>query len=309
MKPSSSTVCLIACLNLCSACGGGGDQSDGDSPGGLGPGDLKLSGIGDSIMQGFDAAPCALGICFDEPQYSFAQGTAAEVNSLFQRFGATEREFVSVTGAEMVVGSDNAKAQADRICQQKTRPNRVVMLLGANDICASGSVAEIPTSAEFGAALNDALSVLASPACALEKGTNVHVLSVPRVDELYAAGLAKAGVNCNKIWSLFDICSLATVSPTEETLQGIATMVTAYNQVILATVTNLQSSLDPSRELSFSTDYVDATPNTSFGTYEFLPSDLSDIDCFHPSVQGQRKLACLAWESWQGTGLTADCLN
>jgi hypothetical protein len=309
MKRSTSTLWLLATLALGTACDSDDPQVSQADPTGLGENGLKLSGIGDSIMQGFDAAPCGAAICFDEPENSFAQGTSSDVNSLYLRFEKPGLEFASVSGAGMVSGSINAAAQASRICKQAVRPNRIVVLIGANDICNASSIDAVPTAEQFGTALSETLSVLTSDRCALTKGTSIHILSVPRLDLLRSSGLAKTGVACAKIWSAFGICTPATDSPSDETLQLIATTIDGYNQVILDTVTSMQANTDPGRELSFSTDYVDTTANSSFGTYAFVPDDLSDLDCFHPSIQGQRKLACLAWESWQGTGSSADCLQ
>jgi hypothetical protein len=302
-------LCVLTFAVLTNACNNDDVQTNPTDPSGLGANGLKLSGIGDSMMQGFDASPCELPICFDQPAYSFAQGTSPEVNSLYLRFDQPGKEFVSVTGAAMIGGDDNAKAQANRLCQQQTRPNRIVILLGANDICNATSVATVPPVADFATALKGALSTLASENCALAKGSSIHVMSIPRLDLLRASGLAKSDVDCVGIWTKFGICPLATTSPTDETLQGIAAAVDAYNQSILDTVTELQATTDAARELIFTTDYVDNSPNSSFGTYGFLPDDLSGLDCFHPSIQGQRKLACMTWESWQGNRTLTNCLQ
>ncbi len=300
---------ILALLLSAIACDSTDIQSDPAGPTSLGANGLKLSGIGDSIMQGFDAGSCDLPICFDQPEYSFAQGTSADVESLYLRFDEPGIEFVSVTGARMIGGSSNAQTQATRICQQKTRPNRIVILLGANDICNATSAATVPAVEDFAGALNDALSTLTAESCGLAPGSAIHVMSVPRLDLLYTSGLAKSGVDCVGTWTKFGICPLATTSPTAETIQGIVSAVEAYNQAILDTVTELQASTDATRELTFTTDYVGTTPNSSFGTYEFIPDDLSNLDCFHPSIQGQRKLACMAWESWQGDRVLTDCME
>lgn len=304
-----STSCIPALLLLASACGASDTQNDQRLPTDLGANGLKLAGIGDSIMQGFDAHSCELSICFDQPEFSFAQGTAPEVDSLFLRFEEPGMEFVSVTGAAMISGGSNAITQAKRLCQQKARPNRIVILLGANDVCNATSIPTLPSAEDFATALGDALATLASDDCALSQGSSIHVMSIPRLDLLYTSGVAKSGIDCVSKWSTFGICPLATTSPTDETLQGIATAVEDYNAAILKTVAQLQTNTQPERELTFSTDYVDDTPNSSFGTYNFLPDDLSDVDCFHPSIQGQRKLACTAWESWQGSLAVSNCLD
>jgi len=195
MKLPTAPTWIVALGLLASACGGNDTESGPTDSTGLGSSGLKLSGIGDSIMQGFDAAPCDSPICFEQPAYSFAQGTSAEVDSLYLRFEQPDIEFVSVTGSEMVLGSNNAKAQADRLCRQATRANRIVILLGANDICNASSIAALPTAEAFANVLGEALARLAAEDCSLPKGSQVHVISVPRVDLLHAAGLAKSGVD------------------------------------------------------------------------------------------------------------------
>jgi hypothetical protein len=299
---------ILPVLTLCGACGSDAVPSNAGATG-LGKNGLKLSGIGDSIMQGFNAGSCGRSLCLEQPEYSFAQGTNAEVRSLYLRFENPGEEFVSVSGAEMIGGASSAKSQATRICQQQVRPNRIVILLGGNDVCNSSSVASLPSVADFASALGDALGLLVSDPCDLDPGSAIHVVSVPRVDLLYDAGLAKSDVDCSSVWQRFGICSLVTAAPTKETLSAVAARIAGYNQAILDTVTMIESGIDPGRDLHVTTDYVGDTPDSSFGTYGFLPEDLSSLDCFHPSIEGQTKLACLSWESWQGGGATADCLK
>jgi hypothetical protein len=293
-----SAVCLLV------ACDSSQDASS-DDPNGVGNSGLKLSGIGDSIMQGYDASPCALPICFDQPQYSFAQGTEPSVHSLFTRFGSPRKEFVSVSGAQLIDGADSGVNQARMLCKQTPRPNRILVLLGTNDVCNSPSVDALPSEGQFGAALTETLATLTAADCALPEGSSVHVMSIPRVDRLRDNGLAKSDVKCESIWKTYDICRLVTNAPSLTTLLAVANAIDAYNRVIGTTV----AAFDGTSGIAFSTDYVGATVNTSFGTYAFTSEDLSNVDCFHPSLRGQSRLACLAWETWQGDGNIADCFK
>ena len=263
---------------------------------------IKLSGIGDSIMQGFDAKPCGLPICFDQPEYSFAQGTDGSINSLYSRFGAPESEFVSITGAELIAGSDNGTEQAAAICKQKVRPNRIVVLLGSNDICNADSVAMLATPAEFSAALTSMLVTLTSEACGLAKASAIHVMSIPRVDLLTAVGGTKTDVDCNAVWKTYDICHIVTAATSGKTIATVAETVRGYNRAVADAVAQVAGAIDASRQLQLTTDYVGETPNTSFGTYEFASEDISSLDCFHPSEKGQKKIACMAWQTWEGDG-------
>jgi lysophospholipase L1-like esterase len=271
----------------------------------------KLAGIGDSIMQGVDAsASGALG--GDQPEYSFAQGTDAGVDSLYTRYLAASGlpggvELESMSGAQMIQGGSrpNAAAQADRVCAQAQKPDRVILLLGGNDVCNASSAASLPAASDFQAALRAALDKLADPGCALPAGTQVHVLSVPRLDLLPSAAVAKGAPLCVLVAAT--ICPMvAAAGVTPGDLGQVAARIEAYNAAIADEVA-AQNVLRAGGGISFSTDWTGPTPNTSVGTLVFGAGDVSDIDCFHPSAEGQRKLACIAWESWEGSGDPSRC--
>ncbi len=302
-----ATAAALAALTL--ACGGSPAQPPG------GPPALKLSGIGDSMMQGANTSVSAPG---EQPQYSFAQGTSPSVNSIFSRYQALGllaggKEFVSVSGAQMVGGTSNAAVQAGRICQQAVKPDRIVLLLGANDVCNRPTVADLYPVDTFRAALKGALDALSAPACGLPAGTRVHVLSVPRIDGLRAAGLAKDAAGaawCLLVWSSFGICSIITQETDPAVLAQVGARIDAYNDALAAEVAAADAAHGGLAGVHFTTDWVGTTPNTSAGTYAFGPSDVSDLDCFHPSVAAQRKLACIAWETWElGGRNVAACLQ
>ena len=125
-----------ALATLALACGGS-PAPPGGSPA------FKVSGIGDSIMQGYDAGGCGLLFCGEQPDYSFAQGTQLATNSVYSRYRALGllpqgEQFVSVSGAEMV---NDAKRQAEAVCALAQRPDRIVLLLGGNDVCNRTSLA------------------------------------------------------------------------------------------------------------------------------------------------------------------------
>jgi len=270
----------------------------------------KLAGIGDSIMQGVDASS-GRGLGSEQLEFSFAQGTDAGVDSLYTRYLAVSGlpggvELQSVSGAQMIQGGSrpNAAGQADAICAQTQKPDRVIVLLGGNDVCNSSSAASLPAAADFQAALRSALDKLADPGCGLPAGTQVHVLSVPRLDLLPSAAVAKGAPFC--VLAAATICPVVAAGVTPSDLGQVAARIEAYNAAIAAEVV-AQNVLHAGGGVTFSSDWTGTAPNTSVGTLVFGAGDLSDVDCFHPSAQGQRKLACLAWETWEGSGDPARC--
>ncbi len=300
---SRTPSCHLAAVILAGAlaCGGGGGG------GGGGPGvpghqasaesATKLAGLGDSMMEAYDA-----GGALEQRENSFAQGTTDAVFSLYSRYSLVSglpdgKEFASRTGDTMI---DDGLRQATLVCGQSPKPDRIVILLGANDAC------DLRTPADFGAALKSVLDRLASARdCGLPAGTRVHVLSVPRVDYLaQVVSPSKCLANGPQI-----ACNKATGTP--EALRLLAHTVLGYNEAIGKAVdaANVTYHLKDG-DIWFSTDWIGSTPaNSSIATYAFTASDVSTLDCFHPSVEGQRRLACAAWESWEGLGDVAGCFQ
>ena len=309
---------LPGALLLASACGGDVLRQNGGGGGGGGTPATKLSGMGDSIMQGFDASVVG-GFGADQPSFSFAQGTDTGVNSIYSRYlarglPAGAKEFASKSGAEMV---NNALAQAQAICAMVAKPDRIVILLGGNDVCNRTNVGALYPVATFRSALKAALDTLAAPACGLRAGSWVHVLSMPRVDELRAAGLAKDAGNgstqCRTLYNAANVCTIVTRETNQVVLDQIGQRIDDYNDGLALEVAAADAASGGLAGVHFTTDWkgpMATNPGTSVGSYTFVAGDLSDIDCFHPSTAGQRRLACIAWETWEhGTGNVAACLQ
>jgi lysophospholipase L1-like esterase len=260
----------------------------------------KLSGIGDSISQGWGANNWP----GEHPEFGFGQGTDATVNSLYLRYkaknAAMTKEFVSVSGAEMVGGKNSAAAQAARICAMAVKPNRVVLELGGNDVCsrdkgsATDATSNLYSVTTYRNALKTALDTLGG---CLPAGSQVQVLSMPRVDYLYNAGNAKNAVSCNLVWSVAGVCRVVTGESNASRRGIIGARVDQYNDGLRTEVEAAATRY--SGKVAFITDWRgNAVNNSSVGTYRFGKDDIDSFDCFHPAKDtGQRKLACAAWEA------------
>jgi hypothetical protein len=128
-----------------------------------------------------------------------------------------------------------------------------------------------------------------------------------------AAGLAKNATYCQLVWSAAGICGIVTQQPEATVLDQIGAAIDAYNDALAAEVTDADAAHGGPAGVRFTTDWKGApatSPGTSVGSYFFGAADVSDVDCFHPSIEGQRKLACIAWETWElGSGDVASCLR
>jgi lysophospholipase L1-like esterase len=278
---------------------------------------VKQSNAGDSIAQGFGAD----GLPFDRPSLGFAQGTDARVGSLFSRYFALSAGFVqepeSVSGAEMVGGNDNFPAQASRICAQARKPTRVNVLLGGNDVCnrprssSADAAANMYSLDTWTAALDAGLDQLA--AC-LPSGSVVQVLSAPRVDYLYEAGRGKSFWCTYGIWPMAGICRIVTAEGSASRRAQIGARIDQYNAALAARIRAYESNANgrnPSG-VHFVTDWegsiASGRRNTSVGTYRFGSGDINGVDCFHPNIGGQKKVACVAWAKGpEGSGDVSSC--
>lgn len=279
----------------------------------------KQSNAGDSISQGF-AANGSIG---DHPDLSWAQGSDRRVNSTASRYAATYTGFVqqpeSVSGAEMVGGNDNFAAQASRICAQDPKPARVRVLLGGNDVCnrarsdSSDAAANLYSVATWTNALRAGLDQLAG--CLPPKSV-VQVLSMPRVDGLYEAGHDKSAWCAWGVWPLASVCRVITAEDDAGRRAQIGARIDQYNDALADEVHAYATNANGKNGhgIGFVTDWVGSTAtghaNTSVGTFRFAAADINGVDCFHPNIDGQARIACVAWNKGpDGAGAYTSCFQ
>ncbi|WP_405447117.1 SGNH/GDSL hydrolase family protein [Streptomyces achromogenes] len=233
----------------------------------------SIAAVGDSITRGFDACT----VLSDCPEASWATGGDAAVRSLAVRLlgvtGAAERSWnYAVTGARM---ADLPGQMAQAVAR---RPELVTVMAGGNDACRTTASAMTPV-ADFRADFEEAMRTLRS---ALPK-TQVYVSSVPNLKRLWSEG--RTNVLGKQVWKLGicpsmladadDLSSAATLR--RETVER---RVVEYNQV-------LEEVCAKDRRCRFDGG---AVYDFRFGT-----DQLSHWDWFHPSKDGQARLAEIAY--------------
>ncbi|MFF5441144.1 SGNH/GDSL hydrolase family protein [Streptomyces achromogenes] len=233
----------------------------------------SVAAVGDSITRGFDACT----VLSDCPEASWATGSDAQVESLAVRLlgvtGAAERSWnYAVTGARM---ADLPGQMAQAVAR---RPELVTVMAGGNDACRTTAAAMTPV-ADFRAHFEEAMRTLRS---ALPK-TQVYVSSVPNLMRLWSEG--RTNVLGKQVWKLGicpsmladadDLTSAATLR--RETVQR---RVVEYNKV-------LREVCAKDRRCRFDGG---AVYDFRFGT-----DQLSHWDWFHPSKDGQARLAEIAY--------------
>ncbi|GHD98383.1 lipoprotein [Streptomyces alanosinicus] len=235
----------------------------------------SIAAVGDSITRGFDACT----VLSDCPEVSWATGSDAKVDSLAVRLlgvaGAAERSWnYAVTGARMADLPEQMSQAAAR------DPQLVTVMAGANDACRS-SAAAMTSVASFRADFEEALRTLRSS----RPKAQVYVASVPNLKWLWSQG--RTNPLGKQVWKL-GICP-SMLSDADD-LTGAAVVrrdrvqqrVVEYNKV-------LKDVCAKDRRCRFDGGAV-------YG-YRFGADQLSHWDWFHPSKDGQARLASIAYRT------------
>ncbi|MCK1818467.1 SGNH/GDSL hydrolase family protein [Streptomyces sp. XM83C] len=235
----------------------------------------SIVAVGDSITRGFDA--CS--VLSDCPEVSWATGTSTAVDSLAVRLlgrarAATHSWNYAVTGARMADLPGQMRQAAAR------DPQLVTVMAGANDACRR-SVTQMTAVADFKAQFEEAMRTLRAGA----PKAQVYVASVPNLKRLWSQGRTSA--LGKQIWKLGICPSMladadaldAAANRRRETVQE---RVEAYNKV-------LEEVCAKDRYCRFDGGAVHA--------YQFGTDQLSHWDWFHPSTDGQARLAEIAYRT------------
>ena len=291
------------------------------------PPPTRIVAAGDSITQAFAAScTCNTGLlcllCLlggDQPQNSWFDGSHLG-SSFYDLYGGSASGItssrVSVTGAEMTSGPDRFTVQVDDILSLAPIPDLVVVALGGNDICSRGCVDPahcanpLDDDATWTAAIESGLDKLVgfNHPTSLPVGATIYLLGVPRIQDLYAAGVAKqtgvSNIDCDALRDDYDVCEIATLNavlngedlPTR--LAGIEERVIRYNEILrdLALAYTSNANGRNPNGIEIVSDYVNQSlPST--GTTAFGENEINGGDCFHPSVFGQSLISSGAWVS------------
>lgn len=235
----------------------------------------SVAAVGDSITTAFDA--CS--VLSDCPEVSWATGSSPAVDSLAVRLlGRTKAAGRSwnyaVTGARM---GDVPGQMAQAALR---RPELVAVMAGANDACRASVSAMTPVPA-FRTQFEDAMSTLRE---ALPKA-QVYVASVPDLKRLWEQGRTSAVGK--QVWKL-GVCPSMLSDPDSLTAaatrrrDAVRERVQAYNTV-------LREVCAKDRRCRFDGG---AVYDFRFGT-----AQLSRWDWFHPSIEGQARLAEIAYRT------------
>ncbi|WP_189985434.1 SGNH/GDSL hydrolase family protein [Streptomyces capoamus] len=233
----------------------------------------SIAAVGDSITRGFDACT----VLSDCPEVSWATGSDARVDSLAVRLlgvaGAARHSWnYAVTGARMADLPEQMERAAAR------GPQLVTVMVGANDACRS-SASAMTSVADFRADFEEALGTLRS---SLPK-TQVYVASVPNLKRLWSEG--RTNMLGKQVWKL-GICP-SMLADADDLTRAAAVRRDSVQQRVVAYNKVLREVCARDHRCRFDDDAV--------YDYRFGTDQLSQWDWFHPSTDGQARLAEIAY--------------
>ncbi|MFF8292435.1 GDSL-type esterase/lipase family protein [Streptomyces sp. NPDC016309] len=244
------------------------------------PSPASVAAVGDSITRGFDAC----GILVDCPEMSWATGGDARVNSLARRLlGPSALPSRSWNLARSGARAAELPVQMERAAVR--RPGLVTVMVGANDACRDSADLMTPVP-EFRASLEEAMARLR----AVSPKSQVYVSSVPDLMRLWSTGRTsvlgkqvwKLGVCASMLGDADDVGAAAAARRRE-----VYERVVAYNGVL--------------RDVCAEDRLCRYDGGAVFG-YRFSGGQLSPWDWFHPSADGQGRLAEIAYRQVTGAG-------
>jgi lysophospholipase L1-like esterase len=234
-----------------------------------------MAALGDSLTQATSAC-CGHG---DHPAQSWSTGDGTDdgVDSHYERLLRLQPAIAGRNHNDSRSGARVADLPAQAALAASQKAGYITILVGANDLC-TPSADTMTSEAHFAADLNRALAVLDR----MRPRPRVFVSSIPNMYQLW--NLLHTNADAQSVWSAAEICqSMLAGSNTEEMRQQVVQRQAAFN----ATLSDACAA------------YADMCRSDDGAIYEyqFSAGDVSTLDYFHPSLQGQARLAEIAWEA------------
>ncbi|MGW7194818.1 SGNH/GDSL hydrolase family protein [Streptomyces chryseus] len=282
---ATATASLLVLLGALAGCDAENGAAPGGSPSARPPAPRptpvwdrspqSVAAVGDSITRGFDACT----VLADCPEVSWATGTDATVRSVAWRLlggaGAAGRAWNHArSGARMAeLPEQMTRAVADK-------PELVTVMVGANDACRD-KVSHMTSVADFRTYFETSVKKLRTEL----PTSQLYVSSVPDLKRLWSEGrgnplgkqIWKLGI-CPSMLGFPDATDAAAVARRE----SVRERVVAYNEVLRdVCAKDARCRYDGGAVFDF----------------RFTGDQLSEWDWFHPSRNGQQRLAEIAYRA------------
>lgn len=243
----------------------------GAQPATAAPYPTSMAALGDSITQATDVC-CWYG---DHPAQSWSTGGGQYdgITSHYERLLQLQPAIAGRNYNDSQSGAKAADLPGQAAAAVSQGAEYVTILMGANDLCTS-SAATMTSEADFRASVTQALDTLASR-------PKVFVSSIPNIYQLWK--VLRNNDAAQFVWSVAKICqSMLAPTNTPQDRRQVVDRENAFNAIIAdvcASHANCRSD------------------GNAVYNYQFSASDVSRLDYFHPSLQGQANLAEITWKA------------
>ncbi len=272
----TAVACLLALVAL--ACESGGEASPRPTRESPAPGTGGIAALGDSITAGFGSC-LVLTSC---QRNSWSTGDGLRVDSHYRRL--LDQEQVArgraVNHARVGARAGDLAAQAERAVQD--RPDRVTVLIGANDACRGGVESMTPVTT-FRSQVDRGLRVLRKK----RPKARVLVVSLPDLYRLWEVGHTDG--RAVRAWNR-GICPALLKDPT-----STDPLDRARRTAVRERVKDYNTQLAAACKAYGSRCRYDSG---AVHRVRFTLDLVNPIDWFHPNAAGQDRIAEVTWRAW-----------
>jgi len=231
----------------------------------------RMVAFGDSITQAF-LADGNIGQIGDRPQYSWATGTNATVNSLAERIRSSTGV---ITATNVAVSGSSMNALLSQVnTANSANAQYATILLGANDICRSSESA-MTSVATYRAQLISGLNQLTSN----EPEARIFIASIPDIFQVWQT--FKGNPTARAIWNQFNVCQSMFENP-----ESTAPADVERRQRVRQRIIDFNSQLS-----EVCNDYLRCRFDQNLLFNAPISPTLITADYYHPSIVGQQVLA------------------
>jgi lysophospholipase L1-like esterase len=238
----------------------------------------SMASTGDSITRAYNTGILPY---TDNPSASWSTGTNSTVVSHYSRLIGLNPAIAghvfndAKSGARMVDLNDQLGTVAGQ------HVDYVTVLMGGNDVC-QPSESQMTSVADFTAQFSNAMATFT----AASPSTNVYVVSIPNVKNLWS--VLKNNGTARFVWALFGVCQSMLARPLSTAQADVHRRARV-----------LQREVDFNSALaSVCAAYVQCRfDGDAVFDMQFVATDVSTRDYFHPSLAGQKKLAAVSWSA------------
>ncbi len=236
----------------------------------------SMAATGDSITRAYETGTVPFS---DAVGNSWSTGARASVQSHYGRILAAEPAILGRNFNDAVTGAKVAGLEAQVQQGNDQGVAYVTILIGANDLC-TRTVGGMTSVADFRSQFEQAMIALSAGS----PRARIHVVSIPNVYRLWL--ILKDDLVARLVWRTLDVCQSLLERPRSTDPSDVTRRATVR-----------QRTIDFNAQLAdVCAMYIHCRfdQNAVF-TDPFRSDDVSTRDYFHPSLQGQERLAKVSW--------------